>query len=64
VLCFDCFAYRVDRFDVKEDREWVKNRLDERGRKPFHFVQSIQPFNPSQHISNPSPTSKFLKPFL
>ncbi|KAJ4815125.1 Lariat debranching enzyme [Rhynchospora pubera] len=43
----------VDRLDIKEDRVWVKNRLDERGRKPFDFVQTTQPFNPSQPISNP-----------
>ncbi|KAJ1697235.1 hypothetical protein LUZ63_005747 [Rhynchospora breviuscula] len=46
----------VDRLDIKEDRDWVKNRLDERGRKPFDFVQTTQPFNPSQPISNPPTT--------
>jgi hypothetical protein len=30
-MYLDYFAYRVDRLDIKEDREWVKNRLDERG---------------------------------
>ncbi|KAF3320501.1 putative Lariat debranching enzyme [Carex littledalei] len=46
----------VDRLDIREDREWVKNRLDERGRKPFDFVQSTRPFDPSRPISNPSIT--------
>lgn len=64
VMYLDGFPYRVDRLDIKEDREWVKSRLDERGRKPFDFVQNIQPFNPSQRISNPSITSNFSKIFF
>ncbi|RWW50634.1 hypothetical protein BHE74_00043116, partial [Ensete ventricosum] len=27
-------------------REWVRNKLDTKGVRPFHFAQTVSPFDP------------------
>ncbi|WVZ60346.1 hypothetical protein U9M48_010386 [Paspalum notatum var. saurae] len=46
----------MNQLDIQDDRQWVRNKLNTRGSKPFDFVQTAPPFNPSDPISNPSTT--------
>uniref|UniRef100_A0ACD5WB86 Uncharacterized protein n=1 Tax=Avena sativa TaxID=4498 RepID=A0ACD5WB86_AVESA len=39
--------------DIHDDRQWVRSKLNARGAKPFDFVQTAPPFNPSHPDYNP-----------
>ncbi|KAJ3672858.1 hypothetical protein LUZ60_006232 [Juncus effusus] len=53
----------VDRLDIKEDREFIKNKLNKRGSlKPFDFELTTKPHDPSQPISNTSITTHCRNP--
>ncbi|XP_010525890.1 PREDICTED: lariat debranching enzyme [Tarenaya hassleriana] len=41
--------------DIQECREWVRNKLQERGFKPFEFAMAVPSYNPSEHIPNSVP---------
>lgn len=38
--------------DNEETRQWVKNKLDVRGTKPFEFERTVPSYDPSQAYSN------------
>uniref|UniRef100_A0A5B6ZRQ0 Lariat debranching enzyme C-terminal domain-containing protein n=1 Tax=Davidia involucrata TaxID=16924 RepID=A0A5B6ZRQ0_DAVIN len=42
--------------DMQECRQWVRNRLQTRGAKPFEFVQTVPCHNSSVSVSNASHT--------
>jgi len=50
------FTIRDEQLDTQDDREWVRNKLNTRGVKPFDFVQTAPSFNPSNPVSNSSIT--------
>lgn len=41
-------------FNMQECRQWVSNKLQTRGAKPFEFVPTVPCYNPSQSVSNGS----------
>jgi len=47
---------RDEQLDIQDDREWIRNKLNTRGFKPFDFVQTAPSFNPSNPVSNSSVT--------
>ncbi|KAJ8491741.1 hypothetical protein OPV22_013462 [Ensete ventricosum] len=53
---------RPEQLDEQDFREWVRNKLDTKGVRPFHFAQTVSPFDPpcalaetstSGHCGNP-----------
>uniref|UniRef100_A0A6I9QNG5 Lariat debranching enzyme-like n=1 Tax=Elaeis guineensis var. tenera TaxID=51953 RepID=A0A6I9QNG5_ELAGV len=40
--------------DEQDYQQWVRNKLNARGAKPFDFVQTVPSFDPSQPLSNRS----------
>lgn len=42
-----------EELDIQDDRHWVRSKLNARGAKPFDFVQTAPPFNPSMQVRNP-----------
>lgn len=48
------FGYRGVQFNMQECRQWVSNKLQTRGAKPFEFVRTVPCYNPSQSVSNGS----------
>jgi len=50
------FTMRDEQLDTQDDREWIRNKLNTRGFKPFDFVQTAPSFNPSNPVSNSSIT--------
>lgn len=42
-----------EELDIQNDRQWVRSKLNARGAKPFDFVQTAPPFNPSMPVDNP-----------
>lgn len=48
------FTIRNEQLDIQDDRQWVRSKLNASGAKPFDFVQTAPPFDPSKPVSNPS----------
>ncbi|KAM0822364.1 hypothetical protein ACQ4PT_071541 [Festuca glaucescens] len=54
VLSKSCQSiFRNEELDIQNDRQWVRSKLNARGAKPFDFVQTAPPFNPSMPVDNP-----------
>jgi len=53
---------RDEQLDTQDDREWIRNKLNTRGFKPFDFVQTAPSFNPSNPVSNSSITRSCRNP--
>jgi hypothetical protein len=51
-------SYRNEELDIQNDRQWVRSKLNARGAKPFDFVQTAPPFNPSMPVDNPPAAGK------
>jgi hypothetical protein len=51
-------SYR-DEHDIQDDRQWVRSKLNARGAKPFDFVQTVPPFDPSHRVCNQSIPGSF-----
>ncbi|CAL9149285.1 unnamed protein product [Musa hybrid cultivar] len=45
---------RPEQLDKQDYREWVRNKLITRGARPFDFVQTVSPFDPSRPITRSS----------
>ncbi|XP_072972739.1 lariat debranching enzyme [Typha angustifolia] len=43
----------VEQHDVQGHRQWVRQKLDARGAKPFDFLQSAPSYDPSHQLSSP-----------
>lgn len=48
------FHLRPEQLDKQDYREWVRNKLITRGARPFDFVQTVSPFDPSRPITRSS----------
>ncbi|OAY82687.1 Lariat debranching enzyme [Ananas comosus] len=53
---------KVKQLDIQDCRQWVMRKLDERGAKPFDFVQTVPAYDPSQTFSNPFRTGHCRNP--
>ncbi|URE29790.1 Lariat debranching enzyme, C-terminal domain [Musa troglodytarum] len=45
---------RPEQLDKQDYREWVRNKLITRGARPFDFVQTVSPFDPSRPLTRSS----------
>ncbi|XP_074563171.1 lariat debranching enzyme [Curcuma longa] len=54
--------FRPEQYDKQDYCEWVRNKLNVRGARPFDFVQTVAPFHPSQPLTNRSTTGHCRNP--
>ncbi|XP_042395988.1 lariat debranching enzyme-like [Zingiber officinale] len=54
--------FRSEQYDKQIYCEWVRNKLNARGARPFDFVQTVAPFHPSQPFNNRSTTGHCRNP--
>nr|CAB3498378.1 unnamed protein product [Digitaria exilis] len=48
------YEIQNEQLDTQDDRQWVRSKLTSRGLKPFDFVQTAPPFNPTNRVSSSS----------
>ncbi|KAG8391785.1 hypothetical protein BUALT_Bualt01G0223100 [Buddleja alternifolia] len=57
-----CANFSDVKLDIENCRQFVRNKLQVRGYKPFEFVRTAQCHNPSQYIANDFPSGHYRNP--